>query len=228
VLRVKDLAKNTYLIIDFDSTLVSVEGLEVLAELCLEGRTHAAEVLAEITDICNQGMAGKISFEESLQRRLNLFAPDQYNLSALTDVLRARITPSVWEARHWLRDHTEQVYVISGGFTEWIVPVAQDLGLADDHVIANRFVWDNHGDYVGIDETLPAAHSGGKSRALAELNLSGRVVVIGDGYTDYEVRRSGHADTFYLFTENVTRPELVSLADAVAPDFATVTKLLGG
>jgi D-3-phosphoglycerate dehydrogenase len=39
--------------------------------------------------------------------------------------------------------------------------------------------------------------------------------MIGDGYTDYEVKESGQANQFYLFTENVKRSELIDKADHV-------------
>jgi D-3-phosphoglycerate dehydrogenase / 2-oxoglutarate reductase len=41
--------------------------------------------------------------------------------------------------------------------------------------------------------------------------------VIGDGYTDYEIKASGLANKFYAFTENVHRPKVASQADHVAP-----------
>ena len=37
--------------------------------------------------------------------------------------------------------------------------------------------------------------------------------MIGDGYTDYEIKKEGYADFFYLFTENKERKALVKYAD---------------
>ena len=33
-------------------------------------------------------------------------------------------------------------------------------------------------------------------------------VIIGDGYTDYEIKKFGNANKFILFTENIFRKEL--------------------
>jgi D-3-phosphoglycerate dehydrogenase len=41
--------------------------------------------------------------------------------------------------------------------------------------------------------------------------------VIGDGYTDYEIKASGLANKFYAFTENVSRPSVTAQADHIAP-----------
>jgi D-3-phosphoglycerate dehydrogenase len=43
--------------------------------------------------------------------------------------------------------------------------------------------------------------------------------VIGDGYTDFEIKESGLANKFYAFTENVSRPKVTSQADHIAPSF---------
>jgi D-3-phosphoglycerate dehydrogenase len=47
------------------------------------------------------------------------------------------------------------------------------------------------------------------------LHLQGEVIVIGDGYTDYEIREAGQASKFYLFVENVQRTHLFDKADRV-------------
>jgi D-3-phosphoglycerate dehydrogenase / 2-oxoglutarate reductase len=49
------------------------------------------------------------------------------------------------------------------------------------------------------------------------LNLQGEIVVIGDGFTDYELKASGLANRFYAFTENVERPNVVAVADHITP-----------
>ena len=41
--------------------------------------------------------------------------------------------------------------------------------------------------------------------------------MIGDGYTDYEIKHSGLANKFYAFTENVERENIVSKADHITP-----------
>ena len=43
--------------------------------------------------------------------------------------------------------------------------------------------------------------------------------VLGDGYTDYQMREAGLAQRFYAYTENVARPAVVAHADQVLPTF---------
>ena len=55
-----------YLVFDFDSTFTQVEGLDELADIALAGRPDAAERVAQIRALTDQGMAGEIGFQESL------------------------------------------------------------------------------------------------------------------------------------------------------------------
>jgi D-3-phosphoglycerate dehydrogenase len=61
---------NRKFVFDFDSTLTSVEGLDVLAEISLEGNPERAEIVKEIQEITDLGIDGDISFTDSLSRRI--------------------------------------------------------------------------------------------------------------------------------------------------------------
>lgn len=107
------------------------------------------------------------------------------------------------------------ICIISGGFKEYILPVAARLGLPDCPVYANTFVWKEDGTIAGADPNNPMAHAGGKVNVLRSMTLPYPVTVIGDGYTDYEIKQAGLAASFWLFTENCCRSQLIPLADRV-------------
>ncbi len=52
---------------------------------------------------------------------------------------------------------------------------------------------------------------------LKSLDLQGDIYVLGDGYTDYEMREAGLANRFYAFTENIQRENVMSKADYIIP-----------
>ena len=104
--------------------------------------------------------------------------------------------------------------MVSGSSSCRLLP---SLGVRAEHVFANTFEYDETGAIVGFDATNPLSANGGKSQVIRKLNLDGEVYVIGDGYTDYEIKASGLANRFYAFTENVLRPRVVEKADHVAP-----------
>ena len=62
----------------------------------------------------------------------------------------------------------------------------------------------------------------GKPKQIKALKLTGEVHVLGDGFTDYEIKQAGFANTFYAFTENVKRARVIENADFEAPDLDEV------
>ncbi len=210
-------AEQTYYIIDFDSTFTKVEALDVLGEISLIGRPDRADALAQIQAITDRGMAGEISFTESLDLRLALLHAHRDHLPALIETLMGKISDSFTRNKEFLTENADRIYIISNGFRAFIVPIVASLGVREDHVFANTFLFDDAGAIVGFDRENPLSANGGKSVVIKSLALDGEVYVIGDGYTDYEIRAAGLANRFYAFTENVMRPSVVAKADHVAP-----------
>lgn len=201
-------------IIDFDSTLVSVESLDELGRIALAQNPNQEQIMREIDAITRAGMEGHLSFTESLKSRLRLFQASREHITQLIPLLTEKVTPSARRNKDFFTTHRESLYIVSGGFAEYVVPVAAELGIAADHVYANTFVFDAAGMITGFDETNPLAHDQGKVICVRSLPPVDIRYVIGDGMTDYQVREAGAAHTFYAFTENVTRPTVVAKADA--------------
>lgn len=204
-----------YFIFDFDSTFVTIETLEELAQIVLSKNPQREKILQEIKNITDLGMEGAISFEESLSKRLALFQPTQKSISELTTKLSKYVTPSIQRNKLFFEKFKDQIYIISGGFREYITPLAKQFGIRESHVLANSFIFDVEGNYLGIDETIPLCRKGGKVTAVESLKLNGDVIIIGDGYTDYEIKQAGAAESFFAFVENITRDSVVKKADKV-------------
>lgn len=204
-----------YFIFDFDSTFVTVETLELLAGIVLEHNPEKDKVLQQIKDITNLGMEGKITFQESLKKRLALFKPTKAAIEQVSSSLSHYVTPSIKRNKQFFNQYKEQIYVISGGFREYMVHLLQDFGINEKNIIANSFIFDKKGNFNGIDETNPLSKKGGKVKAVQSLGLKGKIYIIGDGYTDYEIKKEGIAHKFYAFVENINRTEVSRLADKV-------------
>lgn len=216
------MADATY-VFDFDSTLVRVETLELLADLALAGAPDAETVRAEIARLTDQAMGGDLPFGEALRRRLALLPLTQDHVRALAGRILDEGTPSVRKNLAWFRDHADRVFILSGGFREIIAPVAERLGVAPERVLCNDLRYDAEGRVVGVDDANPLSHAGGKPEVIRALGLTRPVVMVGDGWTDAEVKLGGAADRFYAFTEIVRRPAVVAAADA---EVASIDELL--
>ncbi|MBT2557934.1 phosphoglycerate dehydrogenase [Hymenobacter sp. ISL-91] len=208
-----------YLIIDFDSTFTQVEGLDELADIALENSPDRAEIVGQIRALTDRGMSGELSFSESLKQRLALLPARREHIGLLVERLQGKVSESIRRNRSFFEQFPGRVYIVSSGFREFIEPVVGEFGIVPEFVLANTFTFDEAGRITGFDPENVLSRDGGKIEQLRRLHLRGPVYVLGDGYTDFQMREAGLADRFYAFTENVARPAVVAQADEVLPSF---------
>lgn len=208
-------------IFDFDSTLTSVEALEVLAELSLEGNPNQAELIKQIEDITNKGVNGEISFTQSLEERIKILKAHKSHLAPLVKRLSKLISPSIKRNKKFFEANAQNIYVVSAGFKEFIDPIVTKYGIAPERIYANTFKYDKQGNIIGFDKKNHLSKHNGKIAQVKALNLKGEIIAIGDGYSDYLMKEGG-ATKFIAFTENIARHNAVNNADHVAPNFDEV------
>ncbi|CAM1360390.1 phosphoserine phosphatase; phosphoglycerate dehydrogenase [Tenacibaculum sediminilitoris] len=222
-----NLVKRNF-VFDFDSTLTSVEALDVLAEITLKGNSKKEEIIQEVIRITNQGIDGEMSFTESLEKRIQLLSAKKSDLPILIEELRQKVSPSIERNKDFFESFSDDIYVISAGFKEFIDPIVAEYNIPSERVYANTFEFDKEGVIVGFDTQNPLSKHNGKIDCLKLLNLEGEVQVIGDGYSDAVTKEAGVADTFFAYTENVSRDKTIANADHITPnldEFLYVNKL---
>lgn len=166
-------------VMDVDSTLIQDEVIELIA-------AHAG-CEAEVAAVTAAAMAGELDFAESLRARTALLAGlPESTLDEVRDQIR--LTPGARTLCRTLRRLGYRIALVSGGFTEVVAPLAEELGV--DFVRANQLeVRDGvlTGELVG-----PIVDRAGKAAALRE--FAGdlgiplrRTVAIGDGANDLDM-----------------------------------------
>ncbi len=214
-----------WLFIDFDSTFVTAESLELLGEIALADHADAQQKLASIRDLTNRAMCGQMPFAEALRRRFELIQPRPEHLEPLIAALSTRISPSFRKNAGFLRANAGRIYIMSSGFHEYIDPVVAEFGIAPDHVLANRLTTAPDGT-LSFDPAQPLANDGGKVAVARQLHLPGPAFVIGDGVSDRELAASGLCERFYAYTENARRAEVLNGAEHVADSLDAVLEQL--
>lgn len=225
---VKDAKINKYFVIDFDSTFTKVEAFDVLADIVLREHPDSEGLKKRIAEITNLGMEGKLSLRESIDKRLEILQPEKRHLTPLVKKLKDLVSDSFKRNKEFFETHAANIYIISNGFHEFIEPVVTEYGIRSENILANEFIFDEREKVIGFDLDNPLSANNGKVEQLKKLNLPGDVYVIGDGYTDYEIKHAGLANKFYAFTENVERASVLNKADHVAPsldEFLYLNKL---
>lgn len=217
-----------YFIIDFDSTFTQVEALDVLAEISLEGHPEKEARIQKIKDITDIGMSGQMSLRDSLEQRLELLDANKQDLIPLVAELKKQVSKSFRRNKEFFSKHADSIFIISNGFKDFIVPIVSEYHIKPENVFANAFEFDDNGKVIGYDKNNALSSNNGKVEQLRKLNLKGDVYVIGDGYTDYEIKAAGLANKFYAFTENVERENILKKADHITPsldEFLYMNKL---
>ena len=211
------MAGPTTYVFDFDSTLVRIETLEALADIALGGAPDAAAIRDRISALTDAAMAGDLPFGEALRLRLSLLPLTRAHVTELAERILDEGTPSVRRNLRFFRENAGRIVILSGGFREVIAPLAAHLHIPADQVLCNDLLYDANGFATGVDPANPLAEAGGKPVVIKALALPGPVVMVGDGWTDAEVKLQGAADRFHAFTEIVRRETVVAAADAEAP-----------
>ncbi len=169
---------------DCDSTLSKIEGIDELG-----GRVG---MLDEMTALTNAAMNGELALEEVYGKRLDLIQPDKSQMDWLAGLYISEMVEGVEEVFNTLLQNGKQVHIISGGIRQAILPLAEKLGVAFDHVHAVDVVFNEDGSYKEFDQQSPLAKTGGKAVICKQIQQGDLpMAMIGDGKTDLEAKQAG-------------------------------------
>ena len=194
------------LLLDCDSTLSSIEGIDEL------GRLRGPETFKAVEDMTNAAMDGGTPMEAIFAKRLDIIKPTKAELEAIGAKYIATVEPTAKATLDQLRTAGWKIAIVSGGFTQAILPLAAYLGIDRVEAVILRFHAD--GSYAGFDETCPTCRSKGKNvvaRRLRAEHQATHVVMVGDGASDLEVM--GDADKVIGFGRYVVRAKVKAGAD---------------
>lgn len=168
---------------DVDSTVCIDEAIDEMADFF--------DVGEQVSELTKEAMAGKLSYFESLSRRLDLINPTQEGLLQFMGENPPRLTPGIIELVDLLHSRNVPVYLISGGFYEVIQNVGDILRIPRRNIYSNRLKFYFDGTYAGFDENQETCYEGGKPSVIQHLiDTHGYkcVVHVGDGSTDVEAK----------------------------------------
>ncbi len=207
-------------ILDVDSTLCGLEGIDWLAER--RGSATGAEVAA----LTERAMRGEIPLDAVYGERLALVHPSRDDVNALAEAYADSLAPQSAYALLRLRAAGRRLVLVSGGVREAILPLAMRLGIPERDVRAVSVRFGADGAYAGFDTASLLATATGKRIVAASLALPRRVLAMGDGATDLAMRPA--VDAFAAFTGFVRRENVVGSADIVLASFDQLVELVLG
>ena len=221
------------LIIDFDSTFVKVETLDILAEVCFEKGADKTSKINTITDITNKAMNGEIPFNQALEKRMEILKATKTDIDKVLIIIQNNISDSFKKNKKFFKEHSNSCFIVSGGFKEIILPIVKPYGFKERNVFGNNFIYKKNNAIDRINWDNPLSQELGKIKIANKINnyessphKYKASIILGDGFTDYQVKKYGEADFFIQFIENINRESLNNKADIIAQNFNDVIEFI--
>ena len=175
--RGRRLADFGLIAFDMDSTLITIECIDELADYA--GRKH------EVAEITEAAMRGELDYRESLRRRLSLLAGLDARVLSRVFEERLQLSPGARELLAAAQTAGLRTAILSGGFTYFTERLRIELGFDfatsnELEICSGKLTGKVSGDIV--DAAAKAHHL---SRLRDELGLrKDQVIAIGDGAND--------------------------------------------
>lgn len=204
-------------VFDFDSTLVTIEGIDELARL-----NQVEKIVEEMTKLA---MNGEMELDEIFLKRLEIIKPTSQNIMQVSDLYRQNITPGAKEIIRQLSDNAN-IFVVSGGYKSAIVKTTNHLKIKNENVFANELIFNLEGKYININRKIPLWKKGGKEQVIKRIKSKYPLptILIGDGYSDYEAANS--VDKFVCFAGVANRKMVTKVAQNIIFEFNELMKFL--
>lgn len=165
------------LVSDMDSTMITVECIDELADY--------AGIKPQIAAITERAMAGELDFAEALKARVALLAGLDERVIAQCLAERVRPMPGAETLVRTMAGWGAHTVLVSGGFTSFTGPVAGMIGLAEVHanvleIIDGKLTGALSGDIVDAATKRAVLQAAAAAKGI-EMDLA---LAVGDGAND--------------------------------------------
>ncbi|KAK8800027.1 hypothetical protein WA588_002846 [Blastocystis sp. NMH] len=168
---------------DFDGTLYTGDSVDDLAAFL--GKYDA------MSQITKEVMGGDISMEDALDMTAHLLEVTKEDVDRFVNTHEVKWSEGVDELIAYLKAQGKVLYVVSGSVEDICIPWCKRFGIDKNHIVCNRFLYDESGKCVGFDYSALTSHNGGKEKVIRDVcDRYGyeKRVIIGDGITDLEAK----------------------------------------
>jgi phosphoserine phosphatase len=200
---------------DVDSTLVTIEGIDLLAD----GNPE----IARLTD---SAMNGEIPLDQVYAKRLAMIQPTRKKVDELAATYVRSLVDGAQETVAALQENSVVIHLVTAGIEQAILPLADALHVPQRNVHAVALTFDADGSYENFDRRSFLARPGGKELVVRDVRARthGKAAFVGDGVSDLEAKPA--VDLFIGFGGVVVRPRVKENADLYVTRFEDVLQHL--
>jgi phosphoserine phosphatase len=194
--------RKALLVADMDSTMITVECIDELADY--------AGIRAEVAAVTERAMRGELDFEAALDARVALLKDLDERVIDHCYAQRVRATPGAAALVRTMRDRGAYCLLVSGGFSRFADRVADEIGF--DAAISNALLIE--GGRLSGAVRRPIVGAEGKRQALLDAAAArqipqGETLAVGDGANDIAMIRAAGLGIAYH-----AKPAVAEAADA--------------
>ena len=199
-----DTAQVKAFVTDMDSTLISIECIDEIADY--------ANLKPQVATITEQAMRGELDFNESLRARVALLKGLDVNVLEQVYTNKLTLNPGARELMNFLHQQNIYTAVVSGGFTYFTGRISHELGL-NAH-LSNTLEEHNNtltGKALGL-----IINASEKAKFIDNLPYdNSQIITCGDGANDLEMM-------------NISGLSVAYHAKQVVKDYADICIEFGG
>ena len=154
--------KNINLIIDFDSTFIKDESLEIISNFSVAHTKNNSKTVDQISSITNDAMNGKINFSDALIKRIGLLNANKSHIDSTIEYIKKNITSSIIDNKMFFKENSKNCFIVSGGFHEIIYPIIKPFGIPRKNIFANEFIYNKNNNIYSINDENMLSKDQGK------------------------------------------------------------------
>ncbi len=207
------------IVFDCDSTLSCIEGIDEL------GRILDADTFAQVEQLTNDAMDGKLPLDEVFPKRMELIAPSAQEAEAIAQMYIDKVESTAIATLKTLRDQGWTLMILSGGFAPLIQPLADLLEIEEVHAVPIYF--DEQGNYASYGKDYPTTRNQGKVEIINDIKSRHnpeKIIMVGDGISDLETKPV--VDQFIGFSGFIARNKVVADADIMINSLDELIEIL--
>jgi len=190
------------LVADMDSTMITVECIDELADY--------AGIKSEVAAVTERAMRGELDFESALDARVALLKDLDERVIDHCYAQRVRATPGASALVQTMRENGAYCLLVSGGFNRFADRVAGEIGF--DAAISNQLMIDGGRLSGAVQKPIVGAEA--KRQALLDAAAARQIpldetLAVGDGANDIAMIRAAGLGIAYR-----AKPAVAEAADA--------------
>lgn len=197
-------------IFDFDYTLLPEESTVEVLKIALEDDPQQPFFFQKLAEIAPRALTGKATLAECLFMLKIARRVRRQHIQTYVERSYDRLLPVFHTLFSDLAAANARVHIVSGGYEEWIKPLAAEWGIPAANVVGNRFVWWRD-RVIGLRPSPLWSSKKSKTYIIDAMRKQNKIstpaVIIGDSITDRNVWSNG-ATKWFIIAEYFTNERL--------------------